>query len=50
MTIEDQLTFELPEWDCVSKECKTLIENMLNKNHYKRINIEQVLSDTWFNL
>ena len=35
-------------WDCISSECKDLIEKMLEPNVQKRLTPEQALDHCWF--
>ncbi|KAF0986666.1 hypothetical protein HZS_7236, partial [Henneguya salminicola] len=41
------LSFPSPEWDNVSKEAKTLIFHMLDKNPPSRITAEEALKSSW---
>jgi serine/threonine protein kinase len=48
MTLEDSLKFDLPIWNKTTKECKALLQDMLVKEHTKRISLDDVANHSFF--
>lgn len=48
MTLENELEFDLPCWDSISKHCKDLLMALLCKDSKKRITLEKALKHPWF--
>ena len=46
--LKGEYDFPKEEWDKVSKEAKTLVKKMIEKNPYKRITALEALQDVWF--
>ena len=47
--VNQPLSFDLPVWDSVSDECKSLIKRMLDKDQNTRMTINEVLAHLWVN-
>ena len=47
MTIYEPVPFTHPIWDFVTAEAKDLIKGLLNKDRFKRISLENVLTHPW---
>ena len=45
--VNKPLSFDLPVWETISDECKTLINCMLEKDQDRRMTIEEVLAHPW---
>ena len=47
LIVNQPLSFDLPVWDSISDECKSLIKRMLDKDQNTRISISDVLAHPW---
>ena len=47
--VNQPLSFDLPVWESISDECKSLIKRMLEKDQDRRMTIEEVLAHPWVN-
>ena len=45
--VNQPLPFDLPVWETVSDECKSLLKGMLEKDQDRRMTIEEVLAHPW---
>ena len=45
--LNEQITFNGPEWKAISHDAKSLIKGMLNKDPLKRINLEELIGHKW---
>lgn len=45
--VRDNVSFEEPEWQNVSKEALAFVKKLLNKDYNKRISAEEALKDNW---
>jgi serine/threonine protein kinase len=48
MTLKDQVIFDLPCWDKVSKDAKNFILGLLRKDPSKRLTMNEVFEHNWF--
>ena len=47
--VNQPLSFDLPVWESISDDCKSLIKGMLEKDQDRRMTIEEVLAHPWVN-
>ena len=47
LIVNQPLSFDLPVWDSISDECKSLIKRMLDKDQNTRMTISDVLAHPW---